>query len=107
MFWDEGVRAHKEHWMMLSFLKFKMAFCEKGNSESPRHGLSKRLFFPLALFLLATLSTLAQSSISVNVPPKPGGLTIGQTLAITATVINKKTLRKAVARRFRISFFAE
>src|SRR6266481_2940766 len=74
--------------MMPSFLKFKMAFCEKGISESPRHGLSKRLFFALALFLLATLSTLAQSSISVNVSPKPGGLTIGQTLSITATVSN-------------------
>src|SRR5260370_30565223 len=40
------------------------------------------------MFLLATVSTLAQSSISVNVSPKPGGLTISQTLSITATVSN-------------------
>src|ERR1700719_2077023 len=89
MFWDEVVRAHKEHWMMLSFLKFKMAFCEKGNCESLRHGLSKGLFFALAMFLLATVHTLAQSSSSVNVSPKPGGLTIGQTLSIPATVSNE------------------
>jgi hypothetical protein len=75
--------------MMLSFLKFKKACCEKGNSESlVRHSLSKRLFFALALFLLTALSTPAQSSISVNVWPKPAGLTIGQTLSVTATVSN-------------------
>jgi hypothetical protein len=83
------LRAQKEHWMMLSFLKFKMAFCEKGNSESLlRDSLSKRLFFALALLLLATVNTFAQSSISVNVSPKPAGLTISQTLSVTATVSN-------------------
>ncbi len=74
---------------MLSFLKFKKACCETGNSESlVRHSLSKRLFFALALFLLTALSTPAQSSISVNVWPKPAGLTISQTLSVTATVSN-------------------
>jgi hypothetical protein len=73
--------------MTLSFLKVKMAFCEKGNSESLLR-LSKRLFFALALLLLATVNMFAQSSISVNVSPKPASLTIGQTLSVAATVGN-------------------
>src|SRR5260370_21039572 len=89
MSWDDVLRAHKQHRMMLSFLKFKMAFCEKGNSETLlRHSLSKHLFFTLSLFLLAAVSTLAQSSISVNVSPEPAGLTIGPTLSVTSTVSN-------------------
>ena len=76
---------------MLSLIKFKMVSCEKGNSKSPLflHTLSKRLFFALALFLLAAVSTLAQSIITVSVSPNSGGLTVGQTLTtLTATVTN-------------------
>jgi hypothetical protein len=76
--------------IMLPFIKFKMVICEKRNFESlVRHSLSKRLFLALILFLLAAVSALAQSSVTVSVSPKSGGLTVGQTLTtLSATVTN-------------------
>ena len=74
---------------MLSTINFKTVTCEKRNSESfLRLSLSKRLFLPLAFFLFAAVTTFAQSNISVSVSPKNGGLTVGQTLSLVATVSN-------------------
>lgn len=74
---------------MLSSLKFKTVTCEKGKSESfLRLSSSKRLFPPVAFFLFAAVTTFAQSDITVSVSPKNGGLTVGQTLPLVATVSN-------------------
>ena len=82
---------------MLRLIKFKMAFCEKGNSESPlRRSFSKRLFFAPALFLLAAASTFAQLSISVSVSPKSGGLTVGQTLTTLTAAVSNDSLNQGV-----------
>src|SRR5579862_1342463 len=63
--------------------------CESRKLESvPRFRLSKCVFRALSCFLLATVATLAQSNISVSVSPQRGGLTLGQTLSVTATVAN-------------------
>src|SRR5258708_38790146 len=83
--------------IMLPFIKFKMVICEKRHFESlVRHSLSKRLFLALILFMLAAVSALAQSSITVTVSPKSGGLTVGQTLTtLTATVTNDSETQAA------------
>jgi len=74
---------------MLSSSNFKPVTCEKRNFKSfLRLSLSKRLFLPLAFFLFGAVTTLAQSNISVSVSPKNGGLTLGQTLSLVATVSN-------------------
>jgi Malectin domain/Chitobiase/beta-hexosaminidase C-terminal domain len=63
--------------------------CERRKLESlSRFHAWKTVFGALTCFLLAAVATLAQSTISVNVSPQRGGLTIGQTLSVTATVAN-------------------
>src|SRR5216683_2105529 len=74
---------------MLSFFNLKTVICERRISESRLHlSLSRRLFLALPLFLLATVTTFAQSAISVRVTPQRAALTVGQTLSFTATVTN-------------------
>ena len=61
----------------------------RSERETPlRLSLSKRLFIALPIFLLAAVTTFAQSTISVSVSPQRDGLTVGQTLSFTATVAN-------------------
>ena len=74
---------------MLASINFKTLICENRDSEFVhRFSLSKRLFLPLTFFLFAAVTTFAQSNISVSVSPKNGGLTVGQTLSLVATVSN-------------------
>ena len=63
--------------------------CERRKLElPPRFHVSKRVLLALTCFLLAAVATRGQSTISVNVYPQRAGLTIGQTLSVTATVAN-------------------
>jgi hypothetical protein len=71
------------------FISFRTAICQRRKSVSLlRHSPSKRVLMGLAFFLLAAITTFAQSNISLNVSPQRGGLTVGQTLSFTATVAN-------------------
>src|SRR5216683_7236823 len=74
---------------MLSFFNIKRVICERRISESRLHlSLSRRLFLALPFCLLATVTTFAQSAISVRITPQRAALTVGQTLSFAATVTN-------------------
>ena len=71
-------------------LKFQdHLICERRKLESlPRFHLSGCFFMALTCFLLAAVGMRAQSNINVSVSPQRGGLTVGETLSVTATVAN-------------------